>query len=82
MGDDPNHDLAPPAGLFLLARLAGDPAGCVGVCRLDPRTAEIKRMYMYVRPGARRRSARHGYVEIAPYSDNPYADHRFEKRLA
>jgi hypothetical protein len=31
---------------------------------------------------ARRLYATHGYVEIPPYSDNPYADHWFDKRLA
>lgn len=30
---------------------------------------------------ARALYARHGYVEIPPYNDNPYADHWFEKRL-
>ena len=29
---------------------------------------------------ARAMYARYGYVEIAPYNDNPYADHWFEKR--
>jgi GNAT superfamily N-acetyltransferase len=116
MGEDPNHDLVPPNGLFLLARLGGDPVGCVGLRRPAPRIAEVKRMF--VRPEARgfgggaellaaaehaarelgattvrldtrhdlvearRLYARHGYVEIEPYSDNPYADHWFEKRLA
>ncbi|GAA1823252.1 GNAT family N-acetyltransferase [Planosporangium flavigriseum] len=116
MGSDPNHDLVPPNGLFLLARVAGRPVGCVGLRLLVPDIAEIKRMY--VRPEvrglglgadllaaaedaahalgatrtrldtrhdlveARRLYASHGYVEIPPYSDNPYADHWFEKRLA
>jgi hypothetical protein len=31
---------------------------------------------------ARRLYMRQGYVEIPPYSDNPYADHWFEKNLA
>jgi hypothetical protein len=31
---------------------------------------------------ARRLYARHGYAEIEPYSDAPYADHWFEKQLA
>jgi GNAT superfamily N-acetyltransferase len=29
---------------------------------------------------ARALYARNGYVEIAPYNDNPYADHWYEKR--
>lgn len=31
---------------------------------------------------ARALYARHGYVEIAPYNSNPYADHWFQKSLA
>jgi GNAT superfamily N-acetyltransferase len=115
IGEDPNDDLVPPSGLFLLARLYSNPAGCVGLRLLAPDVIEIKRMY--VRPEARgfggggqllaaaehagrelgaiavrldtrhdlvearRLYAKHGYVEIPPYSDNPYADHWFEKRL-
>jgi hypothetical protein len=30
---------------------------------------------------ARRLYAKHGYLEIQPYSDNPYADHWFERQL-
>ncbi len=54
---DPVH--APPAefdgpgGQMLLATLAGAPVGCVGLRRIDERTAELKRMY--VRPDARGR---------------------------
>lgn len=115
MGEDPNQDLVPPHGLFLLARWEGDPAGCVGLRLLTPDIAEIKRLF--VRPEmrglgggsqllavaergarelgansvrldtrhdlveARRLYARHGYLEIQPYSDNPYADHWFERQL-
>ncbi|MFD7734880.1 GNAT family N-acetyltransferase [Kitasatospora phosalacinea] len=44
-------ELAPPDGVFLLARLDGRPAGCAGVRALGPGTAELKRLY--VRPSAR-----------------------------
>jgi putative acetyltransferase len=37
---------APPHGAFLVARLAGRPVACGGVCRLDAETAEVKRMYV------------------------------------
>jgi GNAT superfamily N-acetyltransferase len=115
MGEDPSGGLAPPSGLFLLARLDGSPAGCVGLRVLSSDIAEIKRMF--VRPEARGRGggsqllraveeaarelgatstrldtrhdliearslyARHGYVEIPPYNENPHTDHWFEKRL-
>jgi GNAT superfamily N-acetyltransferase len=54
-------ELAPPQGVFLLARLDGRPAGCAGVRAFGaapastrntvPGTAELKRLY--VRPDAR-----------------------------
>lgn len=47
----PCDDLAPPAGAFLLARLAGEPMGCVGLRLLDTGDVELKRMY--VAPAAR-----------------------------
>ncbi|MDI3409036.1 GNAT family N-acetyltransferase [Streptomyces cavernicola] len=51
---DPHDDLAPPSGVFLVARgQDGDLLGCAGV-RLLPRapaTAELKRMF--VRPAGR-----------------------------
>ncbi|MGH3900836.1 MAG: GNAT family N-acetyltransferase [Pseudonocardiaceae bacterium] len=115
MLEDPSADLVPPDGLFLLARRAGDPAGCVGLRRLSTEIAEITRMF--IRANARRHGggsalltavesgarqlgasivrldtrhdlvearnlyAKHGYVEIPAYSQGPYADHWFEKRL-
>ncbi|MGC9664999.1 GNAT family N-acetyltransferase [Planosporangium sp. 12N6] len=113
---DPGAGLAPPGGLFLLARLDGGPAGCVGLRLVGPEVAEIKRLYVRPRTRglgggalllgaveraardlgassvrldtrhdlveARRLYARHGYVETAPYSDDPYADHWFGKCLA
>jgi GNAT superfamily N-acetyltransferase len=42
-----------PGGGMLLATLDGVPVGCVGLRRIDERTAELKRMY--VRPQARGR---------------------------
>lgn len=32
--------------VFLVARRDGEPVGCGGLRRLDPRTAEVKRMYV------------------------------------
>ena len=56
VGGDPVHAPAEefdgPGGQMLLATLSGEPVGCVGLRRLDERTAELKRMY--VRPGLRR----------------------------
>ncbi|MQA97789.1 MAG: GNAT family N-acetyltransferase [Streptosporangiales bacterium] len=46
MADDGNADLAPPRGLFLLGRYGGRPAGCVGLRLLEPRVAEVKRMFV------------------------------------
>ncbi|MGO9803722.1 MAG: GNAT family N-acetyltransferase [Steroidobacteraceae bacterium] len=46
-------DLAPPAGCLLIARLAGEPAGCAGLRTLEAGVGEIKRMW--VAPGARGR---------------------------
>jgi GNAT superfamily N-acetyltransferase len=56
-GDDPVHAPAQefdgPGGQMLLASVDGEPVGCVGLRRIDERTAELKRMY--VRPHARGR---------------------------
>jgi DNA-binding MarR family transcriptional regulator/GNAT superfamily N-acetyltransferase len=109
------EDMTPPSGLFVIARLDGDPVGCGGLKRVDKSTGEIKRVW--TAPPARglgvaRRVVRtleaaarekglktlrldtnraltaahalyrsEGYREIARFSDNPYADHWFEKRL-
>ncbi|MFG2104975.1 GNAT family N-acetyltransferase [Micromonospora echinaurantiaca] len=114
MAESPSDDLVPPAGLFLVARADGSPAGCAGL-RLLPGWAELTRLY--VRPAYRGRGggaalladverraraagvdrirldtrsdlvearalyARHGYVEIPPYSADQYAEHWFEKLL-
>jgi GNAT superfamily N-acetyltransferase len=45
------QDVEPPSGRWLIARLDGRAVGCVGLKRLDARTAEIKRIY--VTPDAR-----------------------------
>ena len=37
--------MAPPSGLFVLARLDGDAIGCGGLKRLDKATGEIKRVW-------------------------------------
>ncbi|MER5781609.1 GNAT family N-acetyltransferase [Streptomyces mobaraensis] len=47
LAEDPSDDLVPPDGVFLLARLGGEPAGCAGLRRLDARTAELKRMFVH-----------------------------------
>ncbi len=108
------EELVPPAGLFLVARLDGQPVGCGALKVKGRRLGEIKRMW--VAPSARGLGiaqrlldaleqhaaeaglgilqldtnrtlsearalyVRNGYVEIAAYNTNPYADHWFEKR--
>ena len=56
-GGDPVHAPAEefdgPGGRMLLATVGGEPVGCVGLRRIDHRTAELKRMY--VRPHSRGR---------------------------
>ena len=44
-GDDPDL-YRPPRGTFVVARSDGDPVACGAVQPLDPRTAEIKRMWV------------------------------------
>jgi DNA-binding MarR family transcriptional regulator/GNAT superfamily N-acetyltransferase len=39
------HDMAPPSGLFVVARLDGDAVGCGGLKRMDETTGEIKRVW-------------------------------------
>ncbi|MFF4888386.1 bifunctional helix-turn-helix transcriptional regulator/GNAT family N-acetyltransferase [Micromonospora chersina] len=110
-----DEELVPPAGVFLLATLGGEPVGCGAVKLHAGAPAEIKRVW--VSDGVRglgvgrrlldrleRYAAERGwnavrldtnrnlteaialyraagYQEIAPYNDEPYAHHWFEKRL-
>jgi DNA-binding MarR family transcriptional regulator/GNAT superfamily N-acetyltransferase len=46
-----DDDMAPPSGLFLVARLDGDPVGCGGLRRIGGWTGELKRVW--TAPGAR-----------------------------
>jgi DNA-binding MarR family transcriptional regulator/GNAT superfamily N-acetyltransferase len=39
------NDMAPPTGVFMVARLDGDPVGCGGLQRSDKMTGEIKRIW-------------------------------------
>jgi GNAT superfamily N-acetyltransferase len=116
MAGEPSTDLAPPTGLFLVARRDRTVAGCVGLRVVDSETSELTRMFVH--PDWRRRRggsqliaaaeeaalglgatvmhldtrhdlvearalyAHHGYVEVEPFSDSPYADHWFEKKLS
>jgi GNAT superfamily N-acetyltransferase len=49
------HELAPPAGVFLVAWDGSAPVGCAALKRLDDRTGEVKRLH--VADSARRRGA-------------------------
>jgi GNAT superfamily N-acetyltransferase len=42
----PPADLVPPGGIFLLARVDGEPAGIGGVRHLDTEVAEVKSMFV------------------------------------
>jgi DNA-binding MarR family transcriptional regulator/GNAT superfamily N-acetyltransferase len=111
-----DRELRPPAGLFLVATLHADPAGCGALKFHAGAPAEIKRMW--VAPAVRglglgrrllaeleARAAANGvrtlrletnqtlaeaialyrsagYREVAPFNDEPYAHHWFEKTLA
>ena len=110
-----DHELLPPAGLFLVASLQGDPIGCGALKFHDNEPVELKRMW--VAESARGlgigrrllseledRAAENGasavrletnktlteaialyrsggYTEVAPFNDEPYAHHWFEKEL-
>jgi DNA-binding MarR family transcriptional regulator/GNAT superfamily N-acetyltransferase len=110
------EEMRPPAGLFLVASLRGDPIGCGALKFPDDEPAMIKRMWVAESArglGIGRRilheledhAARHGeravrletnqtlaeaislyrsagYVEVAPFNDEPYAHHWFEKPIA
>ena len=59
--EEHSDDLEPPTGLLLLARDEdGTVVGCVGLRWLDPRMAELTRMY--VPPAARRRGIASGLI--------------------
>ena len=99
------EDMAPPSGLFVIARLEGEPVGCggfkrvwtapsargLGVARRIVRTLEaaareggVKTMRLDTNRALTEAHALYrseGYREIARFSDNPYADHWFAKRL-
>lgn len=108
-------ELTPPAGIFIIARLGGQPIGCGALKVKAAGLGEIKRMW--VREDARglglgrrilealEKHARElrlntlrletnrtlgeaqalyrrcGYVEVAPFNDEPYAHHWFQKVL-
>jgi DNA-binding MarR family transcriptional regulator/N-acetylglutamate synthase-like GNAT family acetyltransferase len=108
--------LRPPAGLFMVATLHGDPVGCGALKFHHDAPTELKRMWVAESArglGIGRRmlgeleaqAARHGaktvrletnkslteaislyrsagYVEVAPFNDEPYAHHWFAKDLA
>jgi DNA-binding MarR family transcriptional regulator/GNAT superfamily N-acetyltransferase len=109
------HELVPPAGALVIARLRERPIGC-GALKLHPGApAELKRMWvarearglgvgrrilLELERRAREAGARvvrletnralheaiqlyrnTGYREVAPFSDEPYAHHWFEKHL-
>lgn len=121
-GFDPALSLLPdvselrwPRGLFLVAKLHGEPVGCAGLKLPTGAPAEIKRMWVAPQVRgvglARRlladleaRAAEHGrdvlrldtnkalteaiglyhaygFREVAPFNDEPYAHHWFEKRI-
>lgn len=39
-------DFMPPGGIFLVARMAGRPVGCIGLRTLEPGIGEIKRLWV------------------------------------
>lgn len=44
--DDPSDDLAPPSGLFLVARQGKGVLGCAGLCLLGDGIGEVKRLFV------------------------------------
>jgi len=108
-------ELTPPAGVFVIARLVGEPVGCGALKVKERKIGEIKRMWVrsdarglgvgrrilemlesvalefdvavlrletnrtLVEAQALYRNA--GYREVAPFNDEPYAHHWFEKAL-
>ena len=110
-----DEEMRPPAGLFLVATLGGDPIGSGALKFHRRRPADLKRMWVAESArglGVGRRlltelenhAARHrvrtvrletnktlveaislyrsaGYVEVAPFNDEPYAHHWFVKQI-
>ena len=110
-----DEEMRPPAGLFLVATLGGDPIGSGALKFHGRRPADLKRMWVAESArglGVGRRlltelekhAARHrvrtvrletnktlveaislyrsaGYVEVAPFNDEPYAHHWFVKQI-
>lgn len=109
------RELRHPQGALIMARLHGEPVGCVALKFHGPAPCELKRMWVspsarglglgrrliaQAETQARQHGARSvrletnralseairlyrqaGYVEVAAFSDEPYAHHWFEKRL-
>jgi DNA-binding MarR family transcriptional regulator/GNAT superfamily N-acetyltransferase len=107
------EELTPPAGVFLVAHLGGQPIGCGALKVKDRDIGEIKRMWVHeemrglgiglrilqeleaqacqfglstlrLETNAALKEAhalyrRWGYREVAPFNDEPYAHHWFEK---
>ena len=108
-------ELTRPAGLVMIVRDEGEPAGCGAVKLLDGGIGEIKRMWLdpkvrghglggrlldaleaaataegkrvaRLETNGQLRAAlsmyrRHGYVEVEPFNDEPFATHWFRKQL-
>jgi GNAT superfamily N-acetyltransferase len=70
LANEPSDDLASPTGVFLVARLDGAPAGCLGVRLGSPGLAELTRMFVV--PEARGRGG--GPVLLA--AGEEWARHR------
>jgi GNAT superfamily N-acetyltransferase len=110
-----DDEMRPPAGLFLVATLHGNPLGSGALKFHGKKPAELKRMWVAesarglgvgrrllteLEHQAARRGVRTirletnkslveaislyrstGYVEVAPFNDEPYAHHWFEKHI-
>ncbi len=110
-----DEEMRPPAGLFLVATLHGDPIGSGALKFHGRKPADLKRMWVAESArglGVGRRlltelenqAARHGvrtirletnkslveainlyrssgYIEVAPFNDEPYAHHWFAKHI-